>query len=623
MIFAKMSVEMRDLLEKYLDRNPLYDDYFGSELNFQNLAIWKDADDIETGEEPGKYLLVRAFNQGIQCYMPPVAKTWGDFLAGLRWMESDCARRNVPFVVKGLTGSMADHLRSLSDGYLVTEDRDLFEYLYDSKDLTTLEGKKFHNKRNLVHQFLRQNPWVFRSYEPADFPKVLELLSRWEEEKLHAFEHKAILKTLECLDCYGCFADVLLSGDRLVAFSIGTKTPKMGLVFFEKADTEFTGSYAAVNLLFAQKHFGDVPLVNRQEDLGIAELRRAKLSYNPVGFAQKFTLTRNRLTDRDLAGLQSLYREAFEDSEGFLAFFFREKFRPENVVFLRENDQIVSALHFIPKKIAVREAEFAFPFVVAAATRKEWRGKGLMHGLLRKAFFELNNRGIVLCGLSPFSESFYAESGFVTIRRSEETEILVVSPDPFRYETVSPEAMESVRSLYEEKSRGAEVRIVRDEKAWALFHREVAADGGSIILVMEGEKPVGYFTEFPSGVEEVCFPDESKMDFVSRFRGKKIPRFGIETGEGHTMVRILDIKKFLSEYPYEPGLSATRRIRLTDASFPPGNQTLELTVREGKGYVRDIEEFDGEMTLEELTREIFLEGSVFFPKPDILVFDKY
>ena len=623
MIFAKMSVETRVLLERYLDQNPLYEDYYGSELNFQNLAIWKDADDIETAEEPGKYLIVRAFNQGVQCYMPPVAKNWADFLAALRWMEADCAERNVPFVVKGLTERMAEHLRSLSDGYLVTEDRDLFEYLYDSQDLRTLSGNRFHNKRNLVNQFFRRNQHVFRSYEPADFPLVLELLSRWEEEKLHAFEHKAILKTLECLDCYGCFADLLFAGDRLVAFAVGTKTPKMGLVFFEKADTEYTGSYAAVNMLFAQKHFADVPVVNRQEDLGIAELRRAKLSYNPVGFAQKFTLTRTRLTERDLSELRSLYREAFDDSEGFLAFFFRQKFRPENVVFLREDGKIVSALHFIPKRLSVRGAEFAFPFVVAAATRKDHRGQGLMHELLEKAFLELHNRGIVLSGLSPFSESFYAETGFVTIQRSEESEPEILSPDPYRYETATPETMDAVRRLYEEKAADADVRIVRDEAAWRLFHQEVAADGGEIVLVKEGEKPVGYFTAFPSGVEEVCFPGESKTAYVSRFRGLALPRFGMDRKDGHTMIRILDVKKFLTEYPYDPALTALRRLRLTDTSFPPGNLTLELTVREGKGFVRDIEECDEEKTLEDFTREIFVEGSNFFPKPEILAFDKY
>lgn len=623
MNFTKLSIETKALLDRYLDQNPLYAEYYGSELNFANLAVWKDADQIESAEHPGKFVILRAINQEVECYFPPVAKNWADFESALWWMEQNSTERNIPFIVRGLTEAMAEHLKDLKLGYSVSEDRDMFEYLYASEDLRTLSGKKFHNKRNLVNQFLKQNEYVFRPYEDADYHLVLALLSRWEEQKFHSFEHKAILKTLDCLDCYGCFADLLLIENRLAAFAIGTKTPKMGVVLFEKADTDFTGSYAAINTLFAQKNFADVPLVNRQEDLGIAELRRAKLSYNPIGFAKKFVLIRNRLTPQDVEQMKTLYHEAFDDSEGFLDYFFHQKYKPENVVLHKEDHTIVSALHFIPKTLSLYGKTLEAPFIVAAATLKTHRGQGIMHSLLKKAFLELQNRNITLCGLSPFSEAFYAQSGFVTVNRTESTTLSIPRNGLYDYRSADEQNMDLVKRLYAEKTKNAGIFVLRDDAYWQAFLTEVFADNGEIILVLRHGNPIGYFTLFASGAEELCFPDESLIPTVDRFDGLSLSRLGRQGREAHAMIRIVHVKKFLTEFPFDPALNVVKRIKITDQTFSSGTVVVELTVRDGHGYLRDIEEFEEEWTIEGLTEQVFVTGSELFPQPDVVIFDQY
>lgn len=623
MKFTKLSLETKNLLDKYLDNNPIYADYFGSELLFQNLAVWKDADAIETAEDPDRYLIVRSIHLGMECFFPPVARQWDDFDDALRWMEADADARNIPFIVRGLTERMVEHVRNTDLGYAITEDRDMFEYLYDSEDLRTLSGKKFHNKRNLVNQFVKQNDFVFRPYGDADYGLVLDLLSRWEEEKLHAFEHKAILKTLDCLDCYGCFSDLLLVDGQVVAFAIGTKNAKMGLVLFEKADTNYTGSYATINQKFAQKHFADVPIINRQEDIGVAELRRAKLSYNPIGFAQKFTLTRNRLQEHDVAQLQSLYHEAFGDSERFRQFFFDRKYASANVVFRREGGQIVSALHFVYKNLSFRGKLFEVPYVVAAATRQDQRGKGLMREVLDSAFQELRHRNLSMCALSPFSEDYYQKSGFMTIHRHGFSDVKEEPADRFTYETVDASALNEIASLYNQKTATADLFVARSADEWRLFEQEVRADDGQLVLVRENGMPVGYYTVFGTEVEEVCFPDPLKQGASARLRSLRVPAFGPNQPDSHTMIRIVDVRKFLSEYPFDPTWSGTRRLRILDPSFPAGTLTLEVVVRQGKGTVREIEEFTEEITIEELTEEVFVKGSDWFPKPSVVLFDKY
>ena len=74
------------------------------------------------------------------------------------------------------------------------------------------------------------------------------------------------------------------------AFSIGEKlNPDMAVIHIEKANTEYDGSFAIINQAFASNAWSDVTYINREEDMGIAGLRKAKESYNPVKMVRKYT----------------------------------------------------------------------------------------------------------------------------------------------------------------------------------------------------------------------------------------------------------------------------------------------------------------------------------------------
>ena len=85
---------------------------------------------------------------------------------------------------------------------------------------------------------------------------------------------------------------LLLEGGRLLAFTMGS--PLSDTVFdihFEKADPDIDGAYAAVNREFARylrdKHPA-LQFLDREEDMGLEGLRRAKLSYKPHHLVEKF-----------------------------------------------------------------------------------------------------------------------------------------------------------------------------------------------------------------------------------------------------------------------------------------------------------------------------------------------
>ena len=77
---------------------------------------------------------------------------------------------------------------------------------------------------------------------------------------------------------------------NLEAFTIGSYNARedMAIIHIEKANPEIRGLYQFINQQFLIHEFADTSLVNREDDLGLEGLRKAKLSYNPIGYARKY-----------------------------------------------------------------------------------------------------------------------------------------------------------------------------------------------------------------------------------------------------------------------------------------------------------------------------------------------
>ncbi|MCR5401246.1 MAG: phosphatidylglycerol lysyltransferase domain-containing protein [Treponema sp.] len=191
-------------------------------------------------------------------------------------------------------------------GAIVTEDPDLGDYIYLREKLALLSGKKFSKKRNHIHQFEKKYPdYEFELLSPENLSFARQIEESWlfqtmqEEESADLLYEKEIINTL--LDNFSFLSKMLsLSGGLLfvneadgqkkaISFCISSRLSKdVTDIHFEKCLWPYDrdGGYALINREFAKTL--DTTYINREEDLGIEGLRKAKLSYYPEMVLEKF-----------------------------------------------------------------------------------------------------------------------------------------------------------------------------------------------------------------------------------------------------------------------------------------------------------------------------------------------
>lgn len=178
------------------------------------------------------------------------------------------------------------------------EARDHWDYLYSIEELVELKGNRFHKKKNLLNQFIKNHDYDYLSFGPEMIDQAMAMQEDWcawrdcESHDTLAAENKAIARVLDAWDKLdGITGGALLVDEVMAAYTIAEVLPDDTLVVhFEKGCPDFKGSYQAINQIFLANAPTGPALVNREQDIGDEGLRKAKLSYNPVDFLKKYTV---------------------------------------------------------------------------------------------------------------------------------------------------------------------------------------------------------------------------------------------------------------------------------------------------------------------------------------------
>ncbi len=297
---------MLDLKTPALEDLPLFRNIcekfgtMGCDFNPVNIFLWRNRYNIKICFYDG-FLMLSYFRDGKPWgYCFPMGD--GDPSNAVAEIFRDAKQRDAKPVFAMLTEAQCQKLCDIT-GYEfsfeeLTGDED---YIYTNYDLTLLPGQKYHGKRNHINKFNRTYPkWSYKAISRDNFNDVLEIERKWcEAREIDMYsneEYKAIKEALDNYEKLKIHGGLLYVENQPVAMTMGSSIDiKTFDVIFEKALTEFDGSYAKINNEFAKTLIG-FEFINREEDMGIESLRKSKLSYHPVVILKRFLGVPN---DRD------------------------------------------------------------------------------------------------------------------------------------------------------------------------------------------------------------------------------------------------------------------------------------------------------------------------------------
>lgn len=214
-------------------------------------------------------------------------------------LKSYCASTGNRLLMSAIPADCVEQLMNLG-AESAQELTDWADYLYNAADLALIEGKQYNKKRNHVNRFCADNPgWTLTDITTEAIPEIIEFYNTFCQPVVDDCYVTAVVEhdqTLNVLRDYSRlpFEGAILTtpGHGIVAFTIGEVIGDTLFVHIEKMRHDIPGAGETINKNFAlrmlQRH--GMAYINREEDVGDAGLRAAKLSYHPCMLLKKYNI---------------------------------------------------------------------------------------------------------------------------------------------------------------------------------------------------------------------------------------------------------------------------------------------------------------------------------------------
>ncbi len=298
--------------------------------------------------------------------------------------------------------------------------RDLYDYIYRRTDLAMLQGGHLQAKRNHVNRFKTDNPnFEYRPLMPELFDECRRLTEIWQGEKGASetidVERQVMENIFSNWESLGMIGGSIWVNGHMIAFSYGAAVTNDTFdICVEKADRNIEGAFAIINQQFASHLPEQYIYVNREDDMGLPGLRKAKLSYHPeillsfnvVHIGKPYTLQRMTSADapltiewmvreygfdrakvetwvRDLHFNWPLSIKAVDDNGNVIGLLNMSDYRIEE-----ETPQILADAPKLLASLNARRYTAVFSFIVAP----EYRGTRLNYDMLMSIMPELKAR---------------------------------------------------------------------------------------------------------------------------------------------------------------------------------------------------------------------------------------
>lgn len=282
LVFRKISLSDRSAALECLSRSR----FIGCEYTFGNNYAWANALDVEVCFYEDFY-----FCKTSKSFIYPAGA--GNTKRAVELILEWCAENGRVPVITANKQTAQEVLAAFANANAEPA-RDTFDYVYSAQNLAELSGKRYHSKRNHISRFC-ENEWAYELINSSNIEECYKFCEVWGREYAADEEMRqeliALNRSLDSFEELELCGGLLRVDGKVCAFTFGEGTGDVFVVHAEKALRSVQGAYAAINREFVRSLGGKYEYINREDDAGSENLRKAKLSYYPSFLEEKYVLT--------------------------------------------------------------------------------------------------------------------------------------------------------------------------------------------------------------------------------------------------------------------------------------------------------------------------------------------
>lgn len=474
-MMEKLKLSDYSTIKPYLDMA----NYEGCNSNFVTMMMWNHEYHIQYEIHDHYMIMLHNYKGKYFWAMPFTTKEY--YKEAIDYMIDYSYDHNFDFMIDCAVEEFVNDVRDIYKDELIFERiENSDDYIYDKQMHLSLSGKKMQKRRNHYNFFEKNYPqYVYKDLDnEKDFNTILDCLYRWENDKekmsetivseIYGIMYLLSAKNLLNFEVGGIFIDNVMEA-FIIASKINHNTVQ---IHVEKANKNIRGLYPAILKELLEHHFHEELYINREDDMGLDNLRKAKMSLHPIKMIKKYRVTLNKLyidlansTDKDQ--IINLWKSSFHDeNDQTTDFYFYNLYKEENTYVLKNKDKVISTLQIVPMNIYNSKIEKCY-FILGVCTDHNFQNQGCMKYLLNHVLKVYENKTIYLQAYVPeiyykfgFSKSHYHQVIKLDKSILKEDNTLCVVDD-----------LLLSNEYYERYTQSFNEYRIRDEEYWLLLKK--------------------------------------------------------------------------------------------------------------------------------------------------------
>lgn len=483
----ELKLEDYDKIKKYLDLA----NYEGYNSNFVTMMMWNHEYHIQYEIHDHFMVMLHHYKDIYFWAMPFTSEEY--YQEAIDYMIDYSEKNHFDFMIDCAIEEFVNKVKKIYGQNLVYERTPYNDdYIYDRKMLQTLSGKKMQKRRNHYNAFLKNYPqYIYRDLDiNKDFDTILNCLNKWETDKdnmsesmtseIYGIMYLLSSKHLLNFEVGGIFIDGVME-----AFIIASRLKHQTIqIHVEKANKNIRGLYPAILKEMLEHHFPDELYINREEDMGLENLRKSKQSLHPIKMIYKYRITKNKTNiakanNEDKNEIIHLWQMCFQDeNEDSTQYYFDNLYTEDCTYVLKQENKIISVVQIVPMNISIQNNKEEVYFILGVCTHPNYQNQGFMTLLLNYVLKLYYGKKIYLQAYHP---EIYRPFGFFASHYHHQIELdtsTLIKDDSL----ILNNKQDLLKGYYEVFVKQYDEYRIRDDVYWNLLIKRCAAFHDHIVI---------------------------------------------------------------------------------------------------------------------------------------------